>query len=353
MFWDDSYFGGFFGWFGGRDGEDSSQATVTFTGIPGQIQFLATTSGGETVTETIADGSGTETLVYTAESSDSSLYQLTSISHGSHTHAITPDSNSPTFAFSYTTLTGGQGVIESITRDGTVETRTYAPVTGGYVLSTDTEQVSDPSTTTASGSTRSYAFAADGQITVSEANFGESYSYTLPLDPTAAFTGLTTNTGSTANTITETYVSGDAVITKTFVGSQTAGYALSQTTSTYIPASGSSVLLDVEEFRRADFNLSTDTVTWVGRDGTTFSQSTTANANRAFVDLGNLGATGDFIGETITHGSHTSFEIFYSSTGVGGEYMEVAHGSGTAASQTLSGLVTQIAALNAIHTLAT
>jgi hypothetical protein len=63
--------------------------------------------------------------------------------------------------------------------------------------------------------------------------------------------------------------------------------------------------------------------------------------------------SGDFVGETVTFGSRSSFDIFYSSTGTGGEYMEIAHGSGAASAVNLTGLAAQLTALDQLHPLVT
>ncbi len=49
----------------------------------------------------------------------------------------------------------------------------------------------------------------------------------------------------------------------TYVGSASAGYAVGETLTTYIPADGATPALDVNPSERADFNFTNDTVTGV------------------------------------------------------------------------------------------
>jgi hypothetical protein len=79
----------------------------------------------------------------------------------------------------------------------------------------------------------------------------------------------------------------------------------------------------------------------------------TANSDVTYTDLGSGGLGGDFVGETITHGSHSFFDLLYSSSGVGGEYMQVAQASGAASSISLTGIAGQLTALNSAHAFVT
>jgi hypothetical protein len=313
----------------------SPGATYNFSGI----------NGSGTVTETITDGSETSTVTFTAESGNSSLYQITSVAEGTHSQAITPSSASPTFGFEYDTATQTTTVIETITHATSTETQTYTSgSTGSFTLSDDTVTIDTPST-----SQVSYSFGTSGSITTTQSWGSHSFSNTQPLGPTTSLSGVGTST------VTETSIAGDSVTTVTFTGSSSAGYAISQTSTSFIPQGSATTALDVVPYDRAEFNFSANTVTWISANGTAGSaQSTTANSHVVFTELGAAtGISGDFVGETTTFGTHSSFEIYYSSSGTGGQYMEVAHGSGAASAVSLVGLATQLAALGQLQTLVT
>lgn len=332
------------GWdFGGPFG--FADSAYSFAGITGSG---ATSSAGvNTVTETITSGNHTTTVVFTAESSNTSLYQVTSVTEGSHSQTITPSSASPTYAFQYNAATQSTTVTETITGANSTETETYTSGANGssiFALTNDTITYTTPST-----SHLSYSFGTSGSITETATFGSHSFSNTQPLGPTASLSGVGTGT------VTETTISGDSVTAVTFTGSSSAGYAIQQTSTSFVPQGSATTALDVTPYDRADFNLSAGTVTWISPNGTAgTAQSTTANSHVTFTELGSAtGGSGDFVGETVTFSSHSSFEIFYSSTGTSGEYMEVAHGSGAASSVNLVGLATQLAALNQLHTLVT
>jgi len=328
-------------------------SNASFAGVPGS--GTTSSAGANTVTETFPLGRQDASIVYTAESSDPSLYQITSVGEGQHTRAVTPTSSSPTFAFQYDTASQTTTVIETINKNSSTETLTYAQETDGYALTQDTVAITNPSTALPGGGTLEYSFSSTGVVTKTVGWGSHTHSLNQPVNPTSTFTGLSTNTGSNPNTITETSISGDAVTTVTYVGSASAGYAVSQTSTTYIPADGAVPPLDVNPLKRAEFDFADDTVTWVGLiHGPGTPQSMTANSHVSYADLGSGGlASGDFVGETITQGSHSVYDLFYSSTGAGGEYMEVGHGPGAASAINLSGIAGQLTALNAVHTLVT
>ena len=346
MFWNSSVFEKLFALVGRRNGPQG-QASYAFSGVPGD----GTTSpdGPGTIVETVTLGDQTQTIVFTAETSNPSLYQMTSIGQGNHTQSITPGANSPTYAFSYDNSTQTATITETIDRRGSTETDVYAAGSNAYTLVQDTVAVTNPTTTGPNGSTLAYSFAANGQESVTMGYGSHTFTQSLPLDPTATFTGLSTNSGSTPNTITESIVTGDSVVTTTFVGSQSAGYALSQTSTDYVPGVAGEASLNVNEFDRADFNFKAGTVDWIGANGNARPQSLTGNSHLSFTDLGAENTSGDFVGETIKEGQQLAYAIFYSSSGPGGEYMQVASGAGAAAAQNLTGLAAQIAAVNALH----
>ena len=317
----------------------SPNTTYSFTGI-----------GGGTVTEVATTGTRAETVIYTAESSNAALYQLTSVSFGTHSQTVTPTSSSPTFAFQTNTATQTTTVSETVTHSGSTETLTYSSGANGnansYWLSTDTVTITNPSTTLPNGATVSFSFGSSGSVTETETWGSHTFTHTDQAIPTATFTGLNTNT------VTESTIAGNGVTTITYTGSASAGYAVQQVSTTFVPTNGATTVLSVNPCDRANFDFTTGTVTWIGPSGTAgTAKSLTANSHVTFTDLGAAtGLSGDFVQETVTLGSHSSYEIFYSSTGTKGEYMEVAHGSATV---DLTGLATQITALNQLHTLIT
>lgn len=332
-----------------------SDATFNFTGIPGSGTTSA--AGADTVTETIGLGNYAASIVYTAESGNPDLYQVTSVSEGGHTKTVTPTSSSPTFAFDYSAASQTTTVVETITNANSVETLTYTSGTDGYALTQDTLTIDTPSTTLPNGGTLKYSFSSTGEVTETVGQGAHTHSFTEPLNPTATFTGLSTNTGSTPNTVTETYIFGDAVTTTTYDGSASGGYAVAATSTTYIPSDGATPALDVNPFDRADFDFMNDTVTSISPSGAAGTpNSMSANNHISYSDLGSGGlSSGDFVAETFTFGSHSSYDLFFSSTGAGAsnEYMEVAHGWGAASSLSLTGIAAQLTSLNAVHQLVT
>ena len=331
------------GYFGGPFA--SPGATYGFAGIAGS--GTTSSAGTNTVTETITSGSHTSTVVFTAKSANASLYQVTSVTAGTHTQTITPSSSSPTYGFQYNAATQTTMVTETITGANSTETQTYtsgALGSSSYALTNDTITYTCPST-----SHVSYSFGTSGSITETVTWGSHSFNNTEPLGPTASLSGVGTAT------VTETSISGNSVTTVTFTGSSSAGYAIGQTSTSFVPQGSATTALNVNPHDRADFNLTANTVTWISPNGAAGTpQSITANSHVTFTELGPAtGVSGDFVGETVTFGSHSSFEIFYSSTGTSGEYMDVAHGSGSASSVGLVGIASQLAALNQLHTLVT
>ena len=325
--------------------------TYSFTGITGS----GTTSGAGvgTVTETATRGTQTETIVYTAESANPALYQVTSVTHGTHTNTPTQSATSPTFAFQYNAASQATTVVETINRTAATETLTYTSGAGGsdtaFALSSDLVVITNPSTTQANGNTLSYSFGSAGSVTETVTRGTHTYSHSETANPTASFSGLNTAT------VSETTIAGNAVTTVTFTGSVDAGYAVQQVSTVFVPPGGNTTPLNVNPFDRAKFDFTANTVTWISPGGTAgTARAMGANSHVSFAELGAApGLAGDFVGETVTYGSRTGYELFYSSTGTGGEYMEVAHGSGAATAVSLVGVASQLTALNQIHALVT
>ena len=306
-------------------------AAYVFT-LPAGSGSSGPVSGG-VVTEAITSHGHVTTISFTAESADPGDYQITSISNGNWTRTLTPTSSSPTFQFSAGAAGGGAPTVtETIAKANETETLTYTQNSDGtdFSLTQENVAVASPSTSLPNGGTLAYTFdtTAPGSITETETWGSHSFSHTELLNPTATLSGVG------GDTATDTYVSGDALTTVTYVSTDGANYAISDISTTDFPSGGATPALDIDPFARADFSLSgtnVGSVTWISPDGVAgTAQTLPLNSHVSFADLGSGAmSSGDFVAETFTHGSHTGYELFYSSTGTGGEYMEVSHGSGS------------------------
>lgn len=331
---------------------DLTGATFAFLGVDGS----GTTSpaGDGTVTETITLADGTGAIVFQAEAGAAALYQITSLSLGSHDLMVTPDASSPTFAFAYDALTQTTTITETITSTEGVESLVFASTGGSIALTSDTVTLSNPSQDLASGAKLEFEFGADGTMTETLTRGSHSHSHVERHNPTESLTGLDGNQGVAENAITHTAERGATITTTTFVGDAQDGYALAGTQTHTATADASGPALNLNPFHRVDFDFAHDTVARVLQDGTVEAARTmSGNPHRSFVDLGSAGLAGDFVGVTITHAANEVFQLFYSSADSGGEYMEVARGTGSAASLDLSNIAGQISSLDAIHHLTT
>ena len=331
---------------------DLTGATFAFLGVDGS----GTTSpaGDGTVTETVSLASGTGAIVFQAEAGAAGLFQISSLSLGSHTLVVTPEASSPTFAFAYDALTQTTTITETITSTAGVEALTFASTGGSIALTSDIVTLSAPKQDLPTDAKLEFEFGADGSMTETLTRGGHSHSRVERHNPTESLTGLDSNQGVTENTITHTAERGATVTTTTFVGDSEDGYALAGTETHTAAANGSGPALNLNPFHRVDFDFAHDTVARVLSDGTVeAARSMSGNSHRSYVDLGSAGLAGDFIGVTITHAANEVFQLFYSSADSGGEYMEVARGTGSAASLDLSNIAGQISSLDAIHHLIT
>ena len=325
---------------------NSTNTQYNFLGISGS--GTTSSSGNNTITETITQGSHLSSVVYTASTTNPSSYQITSVTQGSHTHSVTPSASSPTFSFQYNSNNGSTTVSETVTKSNYSETLSYNSSSSGgsstYSLSSDVLVFTNPS-----ASKESYSFPSSNSITETYKFGSNSVNHTHTLLPTESLSGVGTST------VTETIISGNSIKVDTFTGSASSGYVLQKVSTTFVPQGSSAAALDIVPNDRAQFDFAAQTVTWIKQNGVSGTpQNLSTNKNISFSDLGSVsGLSGSFVGETITHGSHVSYEIYYSSTGAKGEYMEISHGSGTAASVNLVGLANQITALNSIHILNT
>lgn len=237
--------------------------------------------GTGAVTETIAGGHATDTIQFTAEAANPNLYQVTA----------------------------------------------------------ETQTVLAPATTDAAGHVFGFSFTeTNGAVTAEQEVFGSSttdeHSRTLHAPPDATFT-------ASGATVTETTVEGHEVDTTTFAQAGGSGlFAIASRTETVIPQGAATTALSVEPFERAEFTFGASgavaTIMAVHADGTT--SAFTPSSTEAFSQL----APG-IVEETITHGSHSHFEVFADGNG-DGIYTAVAHGEGTTVD--LPGLQAQLTAID-------
>jgi hypothetical protein len=202
-----------------------------------------------------------------------------------------------------------------------------------------TETVANPTVADHDGDgTRGFSFTiSGGTVTaaqVVESDEGRTSTHALNLRPDAVFT-------AGAGTVTETFVEGNALETRTFV--QPAGqtlFTLASQTTTFIHQGAAGTALNVEPGERAMFTIAADgsvtAIKVVHSDGST--SALTPRGDETFHQL----APG-FVEQVVTDHGHTSFEVFYAGPNSGGIYTAVAEGQGS--SVDLAGLQAQIAQL--------
>ena len=232
--------------------------------LPANATFTTDSNAG-TVTETLTGKYANESIVYTAETPNASLYQVTQ----------------------------------------------------------ETLTVDTPSTTTSGGYVNGYSFTiASGQVTAMQAVFGSTgstHTFTLNSSPDTVFS-------VSGTTVTETSIHGNAVETIQFVQpANSTLYAVSSETVSFITEGSATTALSVEPYERAEFTIGSGgavtQVQAVSPSGTL--KTVTPDSHTTFVQL----AAG-FVEETYTNGTHSSFALFYEG-GSNGIYTEIAHGSGT------------------------
>ena len=241
------------------------------------------------------------------------------------------------------TFTVGAGTVTETltgTHETTAITFTTDPANANvFDITNVTTTETTPTTTDDEGGSRGFSFTiASGAVTAEQFSFtdddGTTHTRTITPPPDASFT---VGTG----TVSETFVSGHQVETITFV--QPTGstlFAVGSTSTTFVPEGSATTALNVESFERAKFTVdSTGHVTavqTVAPDGT--ATTVTPGSDVTFTQL----AAG-YVEEVRTHGSHSSFEVFFSGSASNGVYTAVAEGSGSTVD--LVGLQHQIAAL--------
>ncbi|HEY8023137.1 MAG TPA: hypothetical protein VIF60_01135, partial [Burkholderiaceae bacterium] len=164
--------------------------------LPGNATFAADAAGG-TVTETLTERNATEAIVYSAETSNSSLYQVTQ---------------------------------ESLT-------------------------ITTPSTTSPNGFVNGYSFTTTGdQVTAMQEVFGQSgntHTHTLNSAPNTVFS-------VSGSTVTETSIHGNAVETIQFVQpANSTLYAVGSETTSFITQGSATTTLSVNPYERAEFIIGT------------------------------------------------------------------------------------------------
>jgi len=332
-------------------------------------QTVTFTASGTTVTETIGSGFFAQTLTFTQESGNASLYQLTP----PHVFPGEQDNSGLTYAF---TGIGGATVTETITGANETTVLTYSQVTsssssgsgtttttstsGSYQLSSETVTFTANSAS-ANAPSVTYSFTeSGGSVTgMSETITHGSHSFTvsLPIGPDTVFT-----VGSSS--VTESFVYGNSVetlvydaissssasgsssgggstgttTTTTTTSSASTAYSLASITTQFIAEGSASTALDVNPYDRVQFTIAGGAVTAasaVGPSGKAFPLPSSSHVSYSLLDTG-------FVEATTSFGSHSSFVVYYDGSGQG-TYTEIAHGFGS--SVDLVGLKAQLAQL--------
>jgi len=139
------------------------------------------------------------------------------------------------------------------------------------------------------------------------------------------------------NTVTETTIRGNTLVTLMFTTTDGTTYKLATETLCVVPAGPAATVLDVEPYERMRFTFSGDTVTLahaVKMDGSTIAVPPHAGVTYTRPAAG-------YVVETIRRGTDTFYEVFHDGRG-DGVYTAVAHGTGTTVD--LAGLQAQITA---------
>jgi hypothetical protein len=300
------------------------------------LSFGFTEASG-TVTETVSGFNSSTTLDFTAEAGNPSVYQLSSVSHGSFT--FSPESDL-TYGFTF----GSGAASETITSATATLSLQFTAEAGSstlYQISSETLAITNPSASLPNGGSLSYSFSeSNGTVTaMSETVTAGSYSHSfnLLLIPGSVF-------GLASGSVTESFVSGNQVETIDFVSSGS-GYVVAKITAAFIAEGSATTALDVNPFDRAQFTI----VTSLNTGGTVTSvESVSPTGTLTPITPGShvsfIALAGGFVEETVTFGSHSNYAVFYEAGGAS-TYMEVAHGSGTTVD--LVGLKAQLAELPA------
>ncbi len=244
---------------------DQVFGTSTFSlNLPSNATF-SVNAAANTITETLAGSTSTETILYSAEPTNTSLYQV----------------------------------------------------------SQETTTIINPTTTTASGFTKGYAFTiANGQVTAMQEVFSNltfNATENQQISPTTVFS-------VNGTTVTETSIHGNTIETTNFT--QPTGstlYAVASESSTVILPGTATTLLSVNPNDRVDFTIGTSgsvmQVQAVSSNGVVTTITPSSNVTFSQISPG-------FVQETATAGTNSFYTVFYQGSSTA-PYTEIAHGVGT------------------------
>jgi hypothetical protein len=245
---------------------------------------------------------------------------------GGQTHDVKLPSNA-TFNVGATTVT------ETLSDKNSTTVIVYAQDAGSSTL----YDKADVTTTFLHPSTDkggySFTIGAGGGVTAMqhvETEHGHSHTENVHLPLDAVFTAAT-------NTVTEQFVRGNEVETITFT--QPTGsslYAVQSVEKTYIDGGAATTFLDVAPKDRMEFTIDgSGNVTQAQNLDMQGGLHTVSNPHVSFTQL----APG-YVEKLTTHGSETSYEVYYAGQAANGVYAEVAHGAGSTVD--LAGLQAQV-----------
>ncbi len=240
---------------------------------------------------------------------------------GTSTFSLNLPSNA-TFSVNATANT----ITETLTGTTATETILYSAEPGNaslYQVSQETTTIVNPTTTTASGHTKGDAFTiANGQVTAMQEVFsGTNFSFTetRQISPTTLFS-------VNGTTVTETSIHGNAIETTTFIQPTGSGlYAVASESSTIILPGTATTLLSVNPDDRVDFTIGTSgavtQVQTVSSNGVLTTITPPGNMTFSQISPG-------FVQETMTVGTNNYYTLFYQGSSTA-PYTEIAHGIGT------------------------
>lgn len=257
---------------------------------------------------------------------------------GTHTHSLTIPSNA-SFTITDTVIT------ETLTKSWGTQTIQYTQDANNptlYRITSETKTIATPSTADSDGDGDIYGYTFTitagtvtqiqrVHITTDDDSNGATETHSRDVLPGQSFTV------NTDGTITETLLSGSTLKTIQFVADSSTGlYAIASETTTYIQAGNATTLLNVQPFDR-DIFIFDDTgaitqVEAVKADGSTKILKTSANTSFTQLEAG-------YVLETTTKGNKSTYEVYHDGNG-DGTYTSIAHGTGSTVD--LVGLKTQI-----------
>jgi hypothetical protein len=217
-------------------------------------------------------------------------------------------------------------ITETLAGTSTMETILYSAEptsTNLYQISQETTTITNPTTTTASGFTKGYAFTiTNGQVTAMQEVFNNlnfSATENQQISPTTVFT-------VNGTTVTETSIHGNTIETTSFTQpSGSSLYAVASESSTMVLPGTATTLLSINPNDRAEFTIGTGgnvtQVQAVSTNGVVTTITPPSNVTFSQIDPG-------FVQETTTVGSNSYYTVFYQGS-TATPYAEIAHGVGT------------------------